>query len=163
MNDKDFNEIFIALSDVLRQKDMVWVSDQVNEQIRFGKTESKEISPQEKVRPRNTLPGIELYSRTAGGRKGKKEEFLVSTPYTSKERILLLVDAIEQALVNTNRMVHDTLDYSHEKFKMDAITFYSEDNQISKTFSLPEFVASRKQILHLKDLLEELRRKVNAN
>lgn len=163
MNDEDFNTIFFALSEVLRQKEMHWVLDQVNEQIRLGKTESKEISPQDEDYRQSSLLDVGARPRTLRGRARKKEEFLVTTEYTPKERLLLLIDAIEQAVVNTNRMVHDTLEFTHEGFNIDEITFYSEEEQKPKTFRTGEFEANARQITYLKDLLEKLRNQINAN
>ena len=163
MDDEDYNDIFSALSDVLREKEMLWVLDQVNEQIRLGKTESKEIASQEDDRRQSPLPGIGTMQRMPRGRARKKEEFLVTTEYTAKEKLLLLIDAIEQAVVNTSKMVHDTLEFTHEEFNIDEITFYSEENQQSKTFSSDEFAVKDRQVAHLKDLLEKLRNQVNAN
>lgn len=163
MDDKDYNDIFSALADVLRQKEMLWVLDQVNEQIRLGKTESKEISPQDEDYRQSTLLDIGPRPKTTRGRARKKEEFLVTTEYTPKEKLLLLIDAIEQAVVNTNRMVHDTLEFTHEEFTIDEITFYSEENQKSKTFSTSEFEEKDREIAYLKGLLEKLRNQVNAN
>jgi hypothetical protein len=162
MNDEDFNTIFSALSEVLRQKEMHWVLDQVNEQIRLGKTESKEISPDEDYRQSSLLDvGARPRARRGGARK--KEEFLVTTEYTPKEKLLLLIDAIEQAVVNTNRMVHVTLEFTHEEFNIDEISFYSEEDQKSKTFRAEEFEVNARQIMYLKDLLEKLRSQINAN
>jgi hypothetical protein len=163
MNNEDYNIIFSALSEVLRQKEMHWVLDQVNEQIRLGKTESKEISPRDEDHRQNILLDVSARPRTIRGRARKKEEFLVTTEYTPKERLLLLIDAIEQAVVNTNRMVHDTLEFTHAEFNIDEITFYSEEEQKLKTFQTGEFEINARQIMHLKDLLEKLRSQVNAN
>jgi hypothetical protein len=161
MNAEDYNELFHALSGTLREKGMVWVIDQVNEQIRLGKTESKEIAPDEDYR-QTSLPDFVPRPRTRG-RARKKEEFLVTTEYTSKEKLLLLIDAIEQAVVNTSTMVHETLEFTHKEFKIDSVSFYSVEDQREKTFSQAEFTGEDGPILRLERLLAELRTQIDAD
>jgi hypothetical protein len=161
MNDQDYNELNSSLSSVLREKEMVWVIDQVNEQISLGKTESKEIVSDEDYR-QNTLPEFVPKRRTSG-RGRRKEEFLVTTEYTPKEKLLLLIDAIEQAVVNTSTMVHDTLYFTHREFKIESISFYSVENQREKTFSRADFGVEDSPTIRLKNLLAELRTHINAD
>ncbi len=163
MNDQDYSELYDTLSNILRDKELVWVLDQVSEQIRLGKTESKEIFPEEEGRQQNPLPGVESRLQAPRGRRRKKEEFLVSTEYTPKEKLILLIDAIEQSVVNTNRMVYETLDFVQAKFGIRTIVFYSAENQREKEFTSHDFNESTQRITRLMGLLEELRRRINAD
>ena len=140
---------------------MQWVLDQVNEQIRLGKTESKEIAPDEDYRQTN-LPAFDAKSLKRG-RTRKKEEFLVTTEYTEKEKLFLLVDAIDQVVVNTNTMVRETLDFMQREFKIDEITFYAVEDQRTKTFSGVDFAKGAESILVLKELLKILRNQIYAD
>jgi hypothetical protein len=163
MNEQDYDKIYSAVSEVLRQKEMLWVLEQVDEQIRFGKTESKEISPKERAHRQSNLPTLETSSRMRKSRRGEPEEFLVSTEYSAQEKLHLLIDAIEQSVVNANRMVQDTLEFVGDRFGISEIIFYSTEREKMKTFSSSDFIKHAQQISRLEDLLEELRRQANAD
>lgn len=165
MNDNDYIQLYDLLLDVLRGRGLIWITDQVFEEIRLGKTEITEVELFEGSSVQSAVQSVfsDMGTHRIKSRRSKKEAFLKTREYTSKERLLILIDAIEHAVVNTSLMVHETVEYFGEEHRIQAITFYSEEDQTFKTFTKSDGDQRLSSSLHLKTLLGQLRRQISAN
>lgn len=160
MNDRECNEAYERLINILNQNKLEWIVTQVEEQVRSGKTVEKEIDTLKESRRGFDLFTIDDYpSRLM---KGPKATFPVTVEYQPSERLVLLLDAIEQAIVNTAEMEHHFIEYfGGEVDNWQGVEFYSEDPNSRPVAINKETVLSRldngKQ---LKQLLDALRQEV---
>jgi hypothetical protein len=161
MNDKECDEVYQRLTDMVNQIGLEWVIAQVAEQIRLWKTVEKEIETLRETRTERTLFTVNEYRSEF--RKGPKATFPVTVEYSSRERLSLLIDAIEQAVVNTADMEHHLLNFfdkATEKWD-GVIQFYSEEpdirpRSIDKRVSASRLESSRR----LRQLLDNLRQEI---
>lgn len=157
----DEQEYYNAIINILNRLELNWVAEQVEEQIRIGKTEITEISE-----PRQAaLPGFPVsHSRSISKRT---ERFSITTRYTSKERLVLLIDAVEQVL-NSTLMAKDTLDFFRNQYSIQEIVFYSDeenndnnDNHINLNFNVIPHISN--EVATAKALLNNLRGQLDAD
>lgn len=127
MNDAECIEVYDHLVRILNENELSWIRVQVAEQIRLGKTVEKEIATFKESRRELTLFGTDDYHIQY--KKGPKATFPVTEEYDPSERLLLLIDAIEQAIVNTAEMESHIIGYFGEQLGNDwrGIRFYSEE------------------------------------
>jgi hypothetical protein len=155
MDDKEIDRLYEDLSTMIDQLKMGWVRTQVNEQIRLGKIEDEEI----KVLRHKRAPKKVAHSAIFTGefQPGPKESFLRTVEYDSRERLLLLIDAVEQAIANTAEMEQE-LSVFFQKEGFNGFLF-QPDEESGQTFRIiPDGVAFRQgHVTELKRLLNELR------
>ena len=137
MNADECRETYQELEKILQEYNLDWVSQQVNETLREGKT-------------------VEEPSQSKSARTSTKD-------YTLPEQLLLLIDAVEQALVNTVEMEKEISEFllkeQEQSDLMPVITFYSEDKREAKkfNFSSGQVALRQHEASELKRLLESLR------
>src|SRR5688500_10202966 len=143
MNNSECNEVYQLLTDMINQLGLGWISAQVQEQLQLGKTIQREIETlKESDLKMFQLTGDEYRSQL---KKGPKAIFPVTVNYEPSERLLLLIDAIEQAIVNTAEMEHHLFkcfDWQKENLE-GRIEFHSEDPNIQSK-SIDKITAERR-------------------
>ena len=147
---------------ILTENKLSWISNQVAEQIRIGKTVEKEIATFKESR--RTLLLFEERDYRIQYKKGTKATFPVTEEYSPSERLLLLIDAIEQAIVNTAEMESHLIEYFGEQLDNDwqGIRFYSEEQDSQSVVIDRKTSSSRLQnSQHLKQLLGSLRKEID--
>lgn len=85
---------------LLREHRFDWVVAEVEEQIRLGKTAEERIVVSEEFALEITP---EADTRRARGRPGRTR-FLKCVDYTARERLLLIIDAVEHAVLDVGEM-----------------------------------------------------------
>lgn len=96
MEERELQEVETALRAFAEGHGLAWVLQQVDGDIAAGVTESKQLR---KSTRNNAISYTEVDGRT-GGRQ-RYEDFLTQRPMTAEERTILLLSAIERAVVGT--------------------------------------------------------------
>lgn len=160
MTTEECNIVYDTLVDILNKSELGWIVSQVEDQLRIGKTVEKEITTLTEGRSRNALLGFEEYREHL--RSGPKATFPVTIDYDSKEKLSLLVDAVEQAVVDTAEMEKHILDFFGEELpSLESVEFYS-DEVTREPISINRQSTASRQIYgsKLKLLLEDLRKEI---
>ena len=95
MNDRECEEVYTALVDILQQERLGWVVLQVEEHVRLGILEEKEVAA-ESVHRGDGAP--------ARRRRSSRAKFVSRRDFSPQERLRELVDAVEQSVANTADM-----------------------------------------------------------
>jgi hypothetical protein len=95
MTDSDLIEMYEALANLLREARLGWIAENVDEELRSGILEAKSGADLLGAEAAVPSPGIEPAPR----RGLRKAEFMVARVPTPKERVLTLIDALEQTVV----------------------------------------------------------------
>ena len=98
MTDAECDQSFDLVSSAMRRAGLDWVVTQLAEQIRFGKPATKRVQTTLDDFPEIAVEGI------AGKRKITRETFAFTRDYTAHERLSLLLDALERAVIVTSQM-----------------------------------------------------------
>jgi hypothetical protein len=109
VDQKESLDLYDQFASTLRRLDLGWVVEQVNQRIAAGKTvRTKEIRPfAEVLRPRPSQTdafgsGVVRVDRQLV--ESKATTFIATEEFTASERLLLLIAAIERAVVDTYEM-----------------------------------------------------------
>jgi hypothetical protein len=144
MNEEDCSAVYNALIEMLNSMKLGWVTDQVADVISAGKTTEEIVS-------------------------GRKSPDLKLNYYSPQEQVLLLIYAIEKAVINTAEIESEIMDIlSHEGKMSDLkpeVRFTSSVDGKGKLFKYNiESVKTRKEnIQELKKLLEQLRQEIGSD
>lgn len=173
ISDRKASRIFEKLSQTLQDHQLSWVLEQIDEQIAQGKTEKikiqiyKEVLQDAEKEQRSLFHGLQTVSRKL--KPSTKQERVVIVEYTPQERLLLLIDAIENVIVQTAEMEHqvtgffniDALGITRREKKPDII-LYSElpDDTESVVFSRRSAQKSVVYANKMKPILEKLRKSI---
>lgn len=137
MDEIEYARVYQELAAILNEFNLGWVAQQVADTVEIGKT-IEERSPK------------------------RKTPLLKIEDYTAKEQLLLLIDSVEQATVNTSEM-EDEIAYflkveSETSPLGTKITFASSGAEGAKTIDFASHLTAprNKQAIALKDLLEKL-------
>jgi len=159
MDDQESGAIYDRLLAALRRVGLEWVADQVVQEVRVGKTIQREVETFKGNRlPADSLdPNSREYSPQF--RRGPKATFPVTEEYRPSERLRLVLDAIERAVVNTADMEHEVLERLGSTLGIiEGISFSVEEDagesiQLDSQRSASRIEAGRK----LSRLIDELR------
>lgn len=164
MDDRECNETYRFLVDILAQSGLDWVIEQVEEQIRLGKTLKKKVDTLRVSRKRfSEQPSLfSVEGHAERFEKGPKATFPVTEEYQAPERLALLIDAIEHAVVNTSEMEYHLINFWGEEVKgFQDIRFHSEELESEPVTIDRQTVSSRlEQGKRLKNLLDRLREQI---
>lgn len=161
MDSQECDEVYAKLLQILSENKLEWTVDQVKEQILLGKTIEKEIVTFKKNKL--DLPmSFELEMYQTPLKKGPKVKFPVTEEYTPEERLELILDAIEQAIINTAEMENHLIRYFGTGLKeWRGVNFYAEETESLLTLISEETVLERfANSQHLKELIKKLRSEI---
>ena len=144
---------------MLNENGLEWVTAQVTEQIRIGKTIHREIETLKEVRDTGFFTFDDYPSRL---KKGPKATFTVTVDYESSERLELLIDAIKQAVVNTAEMEHHLVEFCEQDEKSPKkIEFRNDEPRSeSKPINRQAITVRIDSTKKLGELLEALRKEI---
>lgn len=141
MGPEEANGVYELLSRLLAEGNLKWLVEQVNREIAFGK-------------PAVRKPGKEE-------RRQSKDVFAATEEYTSQERLLMLLEAMEQVVIETSEMVKvffEIVDGPHQA----RVTFISESpERFEHSFGKTESEHRVESRAKLKMLIDELREEIN--
>ncbi len=160
MNREECVHVFRRLTTVLAENGMEWVSRQVLEQIRIGKTIQREIETLKEGRNAPLFSTSDDYSSKLT--RGPKATFPVTIPYQPDEQLELLINAIRQAIVDTADMEQHLINFIEEQEEAPKrIMFYSDEpNSEPKLISADKIETRHERSKDLNELLESLRREI---
>jgi len=144
MNQEDCLAVYQALVEMLNSIKLGWVTEEVADVISAGKTTEELVS-------------------------GRKSPNLKLNYYSPQEQLLLLINAIEKSVINTEEIETEILDiFRHETQNSDLkpeLRFTSSVDGKGTMFKYSiESVNSRQQHRQeLKKLLEQLRQEIGTN
>jgi hypothetical protein len=98
MPDDECNRTFDTLKEAVTREGLGWVSNQVDEEIRFGRTVTKTVSSRPDNREDLVVQGLEEKTRQA------KVRVSATTPYSPQEKLSILISALENVCVETDEM-----------------------------------------------------------
>ena len=155
MNEQDCLTAYGSLVSILSENGWVWIISQVEEQIRLGKTIEREIDTLKEVRE----TGSQLTPYYPRLKKGPRAKFPVTEPYSPHERLKIIIDAIERAVLDSAAMENQlgafmevNADDIHE------IQFYDDESDYKRQSIETQRSEMRvREAAHLKKLLDALR------
>jgi hypothetical protein len=158
MSDDECRDVFDTLIISLQASGLAWVESQVRDQIRLGKTIEREREVPNELRFQRSIFEAD---REQTNRRSPTT-FPITIEYSAQERLRLLIDAIEHAVVNTAAMEESFTSYFEaESPHLESIQFYSEDASLQPRIITRQSAAFRtEKASQLHKLLEELRKEV---
>jgi len=146
-------KVYNRLSDIIRNAGLDWLIADVTHQISMGKQGAKDIQVE------STLPGPQ--GDYLPKRKGRRAAFIVTQPLNENERLLLLIEALEAATVGLSLGIvnfYEIIGKDNNQFR--SIGF-AADNEVNELMHVDlEILNRKKDVLHLQDLLKELKEAV---
>jgi hypothetical protein len=109
---------------ILRASGLAWVADQVDAEVAAGRLERVRVSP---VREEEYRGSATILSDRFTSRQGPPAAYLKALPYSSGQRVRLLADAIEQAVVRTIEMQSDALIAFKDQLASAGIIFAAQE------------------------------------
>ena len=155
MTTEEIQSVYRRLTEALQAYQLDWIVKEVDEQIQFGKTEKKEVETVRELVVDSNIPSRQSF------RSGPKAFFNATRPYNPSECLSLLIDAIEQAVINTAGMENSLTDSLRELDGPGQGILVREELGRQPMEINPSAASIRN--LHaskLKNLLEELRREI---
>jgi hypothetical protein len=103
MTEEQCAEAYDILANLLRRLDLAWVMDQVDADVRVGKLIEKSIR---EISARHTAGSIafELVEAPEPQRRGRSGSIRQRVEYSNRERLQILIEAIEHAVLHTADM-----------------------------------------------------------
>jgi hypothetical protein len=150
LNPNEAQMVYGFLVNKAKEYKLGWVVDDVERQISLG----KEVPKKFQTEISNYLPD-DLYSKK---RKGKTESFIVGEPYSEKEKLYILIDAIEATTCGLSRAVLQTIEFLKSKLKdLDSLEFIPDIEHGRGLLISKEFIYKTQQVEQLFGLLKELK------
>jgi hypothetical protein len=159
MNDTEIKDAYNRLVSILKENGLEWVTAQVSEQIRIGKTVEREI---ETLKDVEKIPIVYEKGFTRPLKKGPKELFPVSVKFEPAEQLELLIDAIEISVIETAYIENAVVVYFEKEWQNHQGIIFISDDLESKPISLNAETSKARfaNTSKLKDLLDTLRKEV---
>src|SRR5258708_567997 len=98
MTDHECIAAFERLQSAMTDVGLQWVANEVNEELRFGKTVTKRVSS------RPDTPEDVANEGLADKRRKSKVNVAATRPYTAEEKLRTLLDSLEDVIVETQEM-----------------------------------------------------------
>lgn len=143
-------DVYSELSKLARAQGLNWLLADVEGQIALGKQGTRDIEV--------TETALTLYPDTFPQRRGRKASFVVTQPLTEREKLLLLVEALEAVSVGLSLGVLNTYEtISEVRHDLQAIGF-APDAESAPVMSVTTEILERKDtVLRLGSLFRELK------
>jgi hypothetical protein len=151
-------EVFDSIGEFLGRHGLGWVVNQVAEQVRIGRTVLTEVD----TLKRGTQE--ELGFSVTAFKKGPRARFMATAEYSAKEKLLLLLDAVQQTVIITNEMASQVLDTMTKTIGASELVFYSEElGQDVLVLDHNKIAPVQQGVSELRDLLGKLRDEVQRD
>ena len=153
-------EAFQSLVAALRAHNLAWVVTQVEEKLALGKVQPKKIRTREVPEFSAELWEVQRADEQASG---KKSLFAVAEPYSSPERLDILLESISLAVPMVNRVANQVFD-NLSAVGIEGQILFEPEAEVSDAFSLTQDdISDRAQSsVRLLELIAELRGGSNA-
>lgn len=156
MNDLECQETYDALQPLLIEAGLDWIVLQVNQHLALGKMTVREVDTLKDSIPTEDEMPLGLPLRFV---RGPRTSYPLAIPYESSERLRALIDAVEEAIINTADFeIHIIAAFGTE------ITFSPDDSdQIdngSRSITQDSARTRQNAALNLKGVLDQLRSEI---
>lgn len=156
--DNEINQMYDALVSALRGLRLDWVIEEVEAQVALGRLSVKKVRPAEFKARFEDRHNQENYVNKP---KGQSLKFVVSEEYTPRERLMILLDAVESAVVQTVEVArYITLNDNIEIQGLQNIEFFSEQTGQSFRINPTQVLLYDESVKKLARLLGQLRQRV---
>lgn len=152
MNASEAEQVYNNLLAILRQDELSWIIEQMIENIAIGKPQTKQVKTYGERDERRQLPLFQAHPSSPilpfeyNKPTGPKADLTATLEYTPHERLLLLIKAIEQAILDTaemESMIANNLERLANSQNITGINFISDrENQL--TFSISQDTANKR-------------------
>jgi hypothetical protein len=162
MEERDCVAAYERLLSALRQNHLGWVADQVIQEVRLGKTAQKQVDTLRESRRGGVSSSSDMRSYPKQLEKGPRATFPVTEAYTSAERLALVLDAIEQAVINTAEMETELFKHLRaESGAFETIAFSPEEGESGQIRLVhQDSLRKHEAVETLRGQLDALRRQV---
>ena len=125
MDNNELERLYDGLVEILRSNGLGWVADQVADEVRIGKLSQRDIKTRQIDMVQPTVFS-ENYSQVRSSSVGNRE-VLARDEYPLKDRLRLLIAAIEEAVIHAGAMELQLVEQlvPHDG-DLPGIEFYSE-------------------------------------
>jgi hypothetical protein len=145
--------VYGELSKLAQTHGLDWLIADVEVQIALGKQGTKDMQVSETV--------ASSHPESSPQRRGRKASFVVIEPLTEREKLCLLIEALEAASVGLSLGILETYETIGENIHgLQAIGFAPDVDGGRVTSVTPEILRRKESILRLGTLLRELRESV---
>ncbi len=154
-------EIYAELRSVLEEMQLSWIIEEVENQMRIGRLDTRDVHtlslPEDHARQQR-LPLLGQGSEN-NLRRGRTATFPVSVEFSPRERVEILLNAIEQVFVNTIEIQDVALESLWQKNVDNTVEFYNENDDKPTLVISRELLKNKLAVAeHLHSLLDQLRR-----
>jgi hypothetical protein len=162
MTEEQCAETYDILADLLRRSNLAWVMDQVDADVRVGKLIEKPIR---EISARHTARNIafELVDAPEPQRRGRSGSIRHRVEYSNRERLQVLIEAIEHAVIHTADLEEAALKLMAKTHSSLQIAF-EPDGSNEPLFRIDQAdIDSRRQFLNeLRQALNQLKDQIGA-
>jgi len=159
MNELDYQEAYHTLETALKSNGLEWVTVQVAEHIRMGKTIQREIDTLTEDQAMNRYLSNEFQYQF---RKGPRATFPAVVNYEPHERLELLINAIEMVVIDTAQIESEVIaDFKSKWNNHLGIQFFADEPGLEPRSLTSEISKSRlENSSRLRELLDLLKKEV---
>ena len=163
MDVNELERLYQGLLELIRSLGLGWVAEQVVEEVSVGKVLLADFKAR---RAEMTARGSSIltfgHADSELPRRGPREDVLIVEEYTLENRLRLLLDAIEEAVVNTGSMEDQLFErLVPEASSLQGIEFYSElTDEVTMTIDRSRARAMHLTGVTLKELLDQVRQEI---
>lgn len=161
MNEQRLIHTFARLRKILSDNGLGWVTEQVDEQIRIGKTIQREIETLKEGKGMPLFTTIDDYSSKLT--KGPKATFPVTVEYQPSERLMLLINAVRQSIIDTADMEYHLVNFSEKvnETPKKYLFYADEPNSEPKLISTDTIRLRYENSKRLTELLNSLQQEIS--
>jgi hypothetical protein len=160
LTDEEADSAFELLSSAMREFGYVWVTNQVEEKLAFGKVQAKKIQAREYPEPTVSFAFVDQ-PRHPIPSKPTSAVFAVSEPFSPQERLGVLLDGIDLAIPVVGEVAAEAL-ANLGTFGSASEVEFAPEAEVTEEFRLStdEVSARRSAGSTLRGLVDELRREL---
>jgi hypothetical protein len=165
MTTEEINDVFRQLSEILHEVGLAWLEEAVNADINGGAVEivaesDLPVAEGTDARVLELRRSVKDFDLTPPRTRRSEQEFLRSREYSAEEKLLTLIDAIEETVIHASDIETVLGDQFIRKANLKSIAFLDEGGwqpiSLEPSAALPRHQAAE----NLKRLLVELRTEV---
>jgi hypothetical protein len=162
MTEEQCAETYNILAKLLRDSNLEWVMDQIDAEVRVGKLLEKPIR-EISVGYANRNVAFELVEATEPQRRGRSGSIRQRVEYSNRERLQVMIEAIEHAILHIADLEEATLKLMHNGDPSIQIAF-EPDGSNERPFRVNQAdINSRRQFLNqLRQALNQLKVQIHA-
>jgi len=162
MTEEQCAETYDLLANLLRRSNLEWVMDQVDADVRVGKLVEKSIR---EISTRHTERSVafELIETFEPQRRVRSGSIRQRVEYSNRERLLVLIEAIEHAVLHTAELEEATLKLMANTHASLQIVF-DPDGSNERPCSVDQAATSSRQQFRndLRQALNQLKARIDA-